>query len=98
MSSPWASVVPDGTVPKDYPPPFRRPLCPSWRAGFAPIPTKSERIEGIGLDSLEVEARPHAHRPGPAVGRRPGGGRSQPVSSSTRASDRGSRSLQTARH
>ena len=55
MSSPWASVVPDGTVPKDYPPPFRRPLCPSWRAGFSPISTKSgeSRAERAG-------------RPGPA--------------------------------
>ena len=55
MSSPWASVVPDGTVPKDYPPPFRRPLCPSSRVGFAPISTKSgeSRAERAG-------------RPGPA--------------------------------
>ena len=49
MSSTWASVVPAGTVPKDYPPPFRRPLCPSCRAGFAPIPTKSGASRASGL-------------------------------------------------
>ena len=38
MSSTWASVVPAGKVPKDTAPPLRRPLCPSWRAGFEPIP------------------------------------------------------------
>ena len=37
------------------PPPFRRPLCPSCRVGFAPIPTKS------GASRAE-----RAGRPGPA--------------------------------
>ena len=49
MSSTWASVVPAGKVPKDTAPPFRRPLCPSWRAGFAPIPTKSGASRASGL-------------------------------------------------
>ena len=31
------------------PPPFRRPLCPSCRAGFAPIPTKSGASRASGL-------------------------------------------------
>ena len=30
------------------PPPFRRPLCPSWRVGFAPIPTKSGASRASG--------------------------------------------------
>ena len=43
-------------------PPLRRPLCPSWRAGFAPIPTKSgaSRASGWILGSWE------RRRPGPA--------------------------------
>ena len=31
------------------PPPFRRPLCPSCRVGFAPIPTKSGASRASGL-------------------------------------------------
>ena len=30
------------------PPPFRRPLCPSWRAGFSPTPTKSGASRASG--------------------------------------------------
>ena len=43
-------------------PPLRRPLCPSWRAGFSPIPTKSgaSRASGWILGSWE------RRRPGPA--------------------------------
>ena len=42
MSSTWASVVPTGVEgTQGLPPPFRRPLCPSSRVGFAPISTKS---------------------------------------------------------
>ena len=45
------------------PPPFRRPLCPSWRVGFAPIPTKSgaSRASGWILGSWS------RRRPGPAT-------------------------------
>ena len=48
--------------PRTPPRPFRRPLCPSWRAGFAPIPTKSgaSRASGWILGSWE------RRRPGPA--------------------------------
>ena len=57
------------------PPPLRRPLCPSWRAGFAPIPTKSGASRASGLICGSRERR----RPGPAhrgPGRtRAGGGR-----------------------
>ena len=62
MSSTWASVVPAGTVPKDYPPPFRRPLWPSSRVGFAPIPTKSGASRASGWICGSRERR----RPGPA--------------------------------
>ena len=62
MSSTWASVVPAGKVPKDTAPPFRRPLCPSWRAGFSPIPTKSGASRASGLICGSWERR----RPGPA--------------------------------
>ena len=61
MSSTWASVVPAGTVPRPAPP-FRRPLCPSWRAGFEPIPTKSGASRASGLICGSWERR----RPGPA--------------------------------
>ena len=61
MSSTWASVVPTGKVPKDLPPPLRRPLCPSWRAGFSPIPTKSGASRASGLICGSWERR----RPGP---------------------------------
>ena len=44
------------------PPPFRRPLCPSWRAGFAPIPTKSGASRASGWICGSWERR----RPGPA--------------------------------
>ena len=43
-------------------PPLRRPLCPSWRAGFAPIPTKSGASRASGLICGSRERR----RPGPA--------------------------------
>ena len=62
MSSTWASVVPAGTVPKDTAPPLRRPLCPSCRAGFEPIPTKSGASRASGLICGSWERR----RPGPA--------------------------------
>ena len=54
MSSTWASVVPDGTVPQDYPRHFDG-LSARPRVGFAPIPTKS------GASRAE-----RAGRPGPA--------------------------------
>ena len=41
---------------------FRRPLCPSWRAGFAPIPTKSGASKASGWILGSWERR----RPGPA--------------------------------
>ena len=57
------------------PPSFRRPLWPSSRAGFAPIPTKSGASRASGLICGSRERR----RPGPAhrgPGRtRAGGGR-----------------------
>ena len=62
MSSTWASVVPAGKVPKDTAPPFRRPLCPSWRAGFSPTPTKSGASKASGWICGSWERR----RPGPA--------------------------------
>ena len=62
MSSTWASVVPAGKVPKDTAPPFRRPLCPSWRAGFEPTPTKSGASKASRLILGSWERR----RPGPA--------------------------------
>ena len=62
MSSTWASVVPAGKVPKDTAPPFRRPLCPSWRAGFEPTPTKSGASKASGWILGSWERR----RPGPA--------------------------------
>ena len=43
-------------------PPLRRPLCPSWRAGFSPIPTKSGASRASGLICGSWERR----RPGPA--------------------------------
>ena len=65
MSSTWASVVPAGTVPKDYcpttPPPFRRPLCPSWRAGFEPIPTKSGASRASGWMLWRWRSGPAGH-------------------------------------
>ena len=67
MSSPWASVVPDGHGTQGLPPPFRRPLCPSWRAGFSPIPTKSGASRASGLSRMSWERR----RPGASVGREP---------------------------
>ena len=44
------------------PPPFRRPLCPSCRVGFAPIPTKSGASRASGLICGSWERC----RPGPA--------------------------------
>ena len=44
------------------PPPFRRPLCPSSRVGFAPIPTKSGASRASGLICGSWERC----RPGPA--------------------------------
>ena len=43
-------------------PPLRRPLCPSWRAGFEPTPTKSGASRASGLICGSWERR----RPGPA--------------------------------
>ena len=60
MSSTWASVVPAGTT--EAPPPFRRPLWPSSRVGFAPIPTKSGASRASGWICGSRERR----RPGPA--------------------------------
>ena len=48
--------------PRTPPRPFRRPLCPSWRAGFAPIPTKSGASKASGWILGSWERR----RPGPA--------------------------------
>ena len=42
--------------------PLRRPLWPSWRAGFSPIPTKSGASRASGLICGNWEQR----RPGPA--------------------------------
>ena len=41
--------------PRTLPPPLRRPLCPSWRAGFAPISAKSgcSRASGWILGSWD---------------------------------------------
>ena len=62
MSSTWASVVPAGKVPKDTTPTTSTALCPSWRAGFSPIPTKSGASRAAGLICGSWERR----RPGPA--------------------------------
>ena len=62
------------------PPPLRRPLCPSWRAGFAPIPTKSgaSRASGWICGSRERRRPRPAHR-GPRRTRPPAAGtRSRP--------------------
>ena len=48
--------------PRTLPPPLRRPLCPSWRAGFSPIPTKSGASRASGLICGSWERR----RLGPA--------------------------------
>ena len=48
--------------PRTTAPPFRRPLWPSWRAGFAPIPTKSGASKASRLILGSWERR----RPGPA--------------------------------
>ena len=48
--------------PRTLPPPLRRPLCPSWRAGFSPIPTKSGASRASGLICGSWERR----QPGPA--------------------------------
>ena len=48
--------------PRTLPPPLRRPLCPSWCAGFLPIPTKSGASRASGLICGSWERR----RPGPA--------------------------------
>ena len=37
-------------------PPLRRPLCPSWRAGFRADPHEIGRFEGIGPDLWELGA------------------------------------------
>ena len=41
--------MPAGKVPKDTAPPFRRPLRPSWRAGFAPISVRSDTSRALSL-------------------------------------------------
>ena len=56
MSSTWASVVPDGRVPKDYPRHFDGLYCPSCARRFLADPHEIGRIEGIGLDSWELGA------------------------------------------
>ena len=48
--------------PRTTPPPFRRPLWPSSRVGFAPIPTKSGASRASGWICGSRERR----RPGPA--------------------------------
>ena len=48
--------------PRTLPPPLRRPLCPSWRAGFSPIPTKSGASKASGWILGSWDRR----RPGPA--------------------------------
>ena len=48
MSSTWASVVPAGTVPKDYPRHFDGLSARPVRVGFAPIPTKSGASRASG--------------------------------------------------
>ena len=59
MSSTWASVVPAGKVPKDYPHHFDGL---SARPGAPPIPTKSGASRASGLICGSWERR----RPGPA--------------------------------
>ena len=99
MSSTWASVVPAGTVPKDYPRHFdglsgrprasvsrRSPRSRAHRghrAGFVEVGSGGDQGQHI-----EVSAG-HAHQlQGLGLGRtrRPGRPHSGPVSSSTRAS------------
>ena len=47
MSSTWASVVPTGVEGTQGP--FRRPLCPSSRVGFAPISTSGESRASVWI-------------------------------------------------
>ena len=42
--------------PRTLPPPLRRPLCPSLRAGFLADPHEIGRFEGIGPDLWELGA------------------------------------------
>ena len=54
MSSTWASVVPAGTVPKDTAPTTSTASLPVLARRFRADPHEVGRIEGIGLDSLEL--------------------------------------------
>ena len=65
MSSTWASVVPAGKVPKDYCPAISTASLPVLARRFRADPHEVGRIEGIGLDSLEL-VTPERRRPGPA--------------------------------
>ena len=58
----WPRSCQLARYPRTLPPPLRRPLCPSWRAGFSPIPTKSGASRASGLICGSWERR----RPGPA--------------------------------
>ena len=55
MSSTWASVVPAGTVPKDYPT-ISTASLPVLARRFLADPHEIGRFEGIGLDSWELGA------------------------------------------
>ena len=50
MSSNWASVVPAGTVPKDYCPAISTASLPVLARRFRADPHEIGRIEGIGPD------------------------------------------------
>ena len=97
MSSTWASVVPAGTVPKDYPAILTASLAVLARR-FRADPHEVGRIEGIGPDlwkpvssstmtstsrAAPVRSSPRASDRQPVT---PDGTISNPVSSSTRAS------------
>ena len=55
MSSTWASVVPDGTVPKDYPT-ISTASLPVLARRFLADPHEIGRFEGIGPDLWELGA------------------------------------------
>ena len=57
MSSTWASVVPAGKVPKDYPPPtISTASLPVLARCFRSDPHEIGRIEGIGPDLWKLGA------------------------------------------
>ena len=54
LSSTWASVVPDGRVPKDTTPTISTASLPVLARRFRADPHEIGRFEGLGLDSLEL--------------------------------------------